>query len=269
VRSSLFAFGENVAPILENSGVAKLRYPMLDMAGTPRQQVQQLKDWGMAVERGERDFASAIEALRGCDRLRLYWLVEALAASQLDYRQGISRPRLQRIIADLKRGQQAILQIAMSDVWELILLRYRDLADVDLGDMIERAESVLALSHGSRPVIRDLIRAAIVRHVRRHTRRWHDEEVSVLIDVAGRVYFDRFIVRTGEPARPRHLRGAARGHERSRDVVYTTEAHQQWRRRNQALLKAPSEWERRWDGWMKGLLWMSEQMPHSKMRIAW
>lgn len=222
-----------------------------------RQRLRYFEEWGSVVAHNFPDFARAVDTLNACDRARLFSLVVALAESE--FARPISRTELRRAIADLRRAQKAIWLINMTQARELIL-GDEELEDVDLGDQIERAERLLAQSHKKRPVLRDLVRAALVRYVRRTTRRWQDDEVSVLIAVAESVY-DEMLERPGN----RPVRGAARADKLSEDSTYTAEAHRQWRVRNRKILRGKSDWERRWDARMKNLLYMMDTFPDVRM----
>lgn len=222
-----------------------------------RQRLRYFEDWGSVVAHNFPDFARAIDALSACDRVRLFSLVVALAESE--FARPIARTELRNAIADLKRAQKAIWLINMTQARDLIL-GDAELEDVDLGVQIERAERLLAQSHKKRPILRDLVRAALVRYVRRTTGRWQDDEVSVLVAVAESVY-DEMLQRPGN----RPVQGAARGDELSEDSTYTAEAHRQWRLRNGNILKVKSDWEREWDSRMENLFYMMARMPDIPM----
>jgi hypothetical protein len=166
-------------------------------------------------------------------------LVSALA--QASWYRPASRKELQSVLSELQRAQRAIHKLALTDAWELAFFD-RPVEDVDLSNEIERIASILGNQRRSQSPLRDVIRAALVRYVRRRTRRFHDDEVSVVISVAESLYDEMLNRRSSD----RDVRGAARGHDKDCEPTYTAEAHRQWRTRNLKLLRRESDWERRW-----------------------
>jgi hypothetical protein len=140
----------------------------------------------------------------GCDQLRLGWLLDALGGS-VHWRR-TSRGKLKHGVRDLRRAARTVRQLFFSDVNSMLDLRSLRL-EHELEELAERAKALVPYAHARRPLRRDLVRAALVRYVRRTTGQWRDDEVAPLISV-----------------------GESYG-QSDRGTTYTTEAHVQWRHR--------------------------------------
>lgn len=174
-----------------------------------------------AAESDEFRFALDKLVAAGCDRLKIAWLLSALANAQRW--QDISRDDVRRIVNALEQAASGLKTLFFSQLNQLLGLESRKL-EGELRELAQRVQELEPKVHQRRPMGRDLVRATLVHYVKETTGQYHDDRVAALISVAESL-------------------NAMEPPDEGPGDGYTMDAHVQWRGRDSCkdFLNGPSD----------------------------